>query len=891
MKNAARVAFLVLCIIWLATAGSIPAQADVVSLGILPVQDESGAQVPPELLRKVAQDFKQKLILSYQDILARSLTGESESSSQGVEQLSAMGRQQGMQYVLRSGVLGLLSEKSGRELKCEVGLYAELVSSQSGAIVSLRANGSGSEEDPAINDARSWDAYNFKSSAFAQSALGQALSAAIDQLAQQVGQAVTTSGQATPEAVAAESQTQSPTSEEAAISYEADQELQQLIAEADSLVASGAANGRDISLLQQALEGLRTALDNKVSLMTEGQDTSTIDQEIDQIKNELQNIIAASTQEAITQPPEGEPQAASGEMQTGISKVNELLGEALNSILKIQELCTAVQSFNQDQTSASPDMGEDYLPIEEPTSDVSGVVVDDFGNPVEGATVSDPQSGASATTDSSGSYIIPRIPSGRFATMKVFKAGRQLSSGKIQLQPGRMAFADWQTGTGGSRMKAPGIKILSARVIIASKAGIQKTKSGTIKGVVRDDHGKPVTRALVMVKGLGMARTDSQGRYMFVNVPQGEYQVMIRKGGATVQTERVRVAAKKVLENTTLYKGKAITAPAFGKQAFLTHGAGVVLTGKVVNKYRQPISGAKVTAVCAGGAMSVLANVNGTYEFKGLKNGTYRLLANKAGYQEASGNVSLKGTRREVFDFTLENSSTEIRKVLSVRPSTTFGRKKTATSITSGRTVIAAKGNLSGVVRDARSGKPIDGVTVQVYGRAAARTDRYGSYRINDVLPGTYRVVVSHRDYQQEDKTVTIRANSTSKEYFSLKSKDRQDIKTTTTPLLLKTFARYGQVQGRIIDSKTGNPVSQATVTFANQETRSGASGDYSFRNIPVGSYTMTIEKTNYQDGRRRITVKAGKTISADFRLVPKLGFQLKKRSFPSVSPAGIDSK
>ncbi|RQW85298.1 MAG: hypothetical protein EHM79_12080 [Geobacter sp.] len=891
MKSAAKITFFIVCILWLATAGSISAGAEVISIGILPVQDESGAQVPPEFLLTAGQIFKQKLTLAYQDILVRSISGVPESSNAAVEQLAALGRQQGVHYVMRSGFLGLLSDKKGRELQCDVGLYAELISATNGAITGLRANGTGLEVDPAIDDARRWDAYDFTSRAFTQSALGQALSAAIDQLAQQVRQAVASFGQAMPETVSAESQPQPPISEEAATNYEDDQELQQLIAQADSLVAGGVASGTDISSLQQILEALRTSLDNKVSLMTEGQDSSAVDQEIAQLKNELQNIIADSTQEAITQTSEVESPPASGELLTGISKVNELLGETLNSILKIQEIRTALQSFSQDQTYSSPDSDGDYIPIEEPTSDVTGVVVDDIGNPVEGATVTDPQSGASATTDSSGSYIIPHIPSGRFATMKIFKAGRQLSLGRIQLQPGRMAFADWQIGAGGTGMKAAGIKILPATAIIASKTGVQGARPGTIKGVVRDDQGKPVTRALVMVKGLGMARTDSLGRYMFVNVPPGDYQIMIRKGGATVQTERVRVAAKKVVERKTLYAGKVITVPVLGKRSALAFGAGATLAGKVSNTYRQPLSGAKITAVFAGGAMSVFTDVKGSYTFKGLKQGTYRLLANKAGYREASLSVPVKGTKSEVHDFTLEKSSPEIQKVLSVKPFTTPGRARASERMVHERTTLSAKGHLAGVVRDVKSGKPIDNATVRVYGQCTVRSDLQGSYHINDLKPGTYRVAVRHRDYKTEDKTVTIRANATTREAFALEGNERLDFKATTTPLPLKQSARYGQVRGTIIDSRTGKPVSQATVILLNQKRQSNDSGDYSFGNIPAGKYIISVEKANYRDGSRRISVKAGLMTSADFDLEPKPGLQLPKRSLPFFNPARTESR
>lgn len=875
MKNAAIVFLFTLSAICLAMGSAVPAQAEVVSIGMLPVQDESGDQIPQKLLSKIEQDFKEKLTLSYQDVLVRPLKEVAGTSSMQIDQLTALGRQQGVRYLLRSGILGI---KSDSALSCDVGLYAELISVDSGAVTTMRANGAGSEASPAVDDVRRWESYNFRSSAFARTSLGQALSGALDQLAQQVHQTLVPSGQTTEESMPAETQAQQPATGDGAVSYEEDQELQQVIAEAEALVASGAAEGRDITSLQQALEGLRSSLDNKVSLVTQGQDTGAVDQEIAQRKTELQNIIAASTQEAVAQPPEGEPQPESAEMASGIAKINELLSEALNCILKIQEIRTALTSFSQDQYLPPADMEGAYLPVEEPTSDISGVVADDAGNPVEGATVIDPVSGASATTDSSGSYIIPHIPSGRFATMKVLKDGRELSAGKVQLQPGRMAIADWRIGTGGAGRKAPGVKILPSNVILAAKAGARPAQAGAIKGVVRDAKGKPVARALVMVRGVGMVRTDSQGRYMFANVPQGAYQVLVRTGGSTVQTQQVNVAGKKVVQSKTVYKGTALTSPALGKQAVLTRGAGANLKGKVSNRSRQPLPGAKVTAVYTGGALSVFADIKGNYEFKGLKQGTYRLLARKTGYQEASGTVALKGAQGVVRDFTLEKSSAEIQKALSVKPAPAPVRAKVPVRTTGERAAAGAKGHLSGVVRDARSGRPIDEATVQVYGQQAVRTDRRGAYRISDVQPGNCRVAASHRNYQMEAKTVTVRSNQTSTEDFSLKGMERHEIRpTTTTPLLLQPAAGYGQVRGRITDSKTGKPLAQATVTLGSQKTRSGSSGGYSFANIPSGSHAMTVEKTNYQDGSRRITVQAGKTSTANVRLVPKLNLQMQK--------------
>ena len=163
MKNAAIVFLFMLSTICLAMGTAVPAKAEVVSIGMLPVQDESGDQIPQKLLHKIEQDFKEKLTLSYQDVLVRAVKGTpAGTSSMQIDQLTALGRQQGVRYLLRSGILGI---KSDSALSCDVGLYAELISVDSGAVTTMRANGAGSEASPAVDDVRRWEAYHFRSSA------------------------------------------------------------------------------------------------------------------------------------------------------------------------------------------------------------------------------------------------------------------------------------------------------------------------------------------------------------------------------------------------------------------------------------------------------------------------------------------------------------------------------------------------------------------------------------------------------------------------------------------------------------------------------------------------------------------------------------------------------
>jgi protocatechuate 3,4-dioxygenase beta subunit len=874
MKKAAGLVFFV---VLLSAAVSPPNQAQVVSVGILPFQDESGSGVPPELLLKLAQDLRRKLVLSYPDVLARIISGVSETSGMGVDELAAIGKKQGVRYVLRGGILALASEKAGQELRCSVGLYAELVASESSAVASLRANGAGAEENPSLDDVRRWETYDFGSEVFAQTALGRALNEAGDQLTQQVYQATQPPSQPQQPAVPAEIPPQPPAADQAASSYEADQELQQLIAQAEALVASGAASGLDVGSLQQALEELRAALNNKMTMMEQGQDTSAVDQEIARAKTNLQDIITAHTQAAAAQPPPSEPQPMSSERKSVIAKIGDLLGDALTTIQKIQEIRAALQGAQEGQAAAEPAITEEPAPpVEEPATDVSGVVVDAEGDPVEGATVTDPESGASGTTDSSGSYTIPGIPGGRFTEILVIKNGRQLSSGKILLPIGRPALADWKIGPGSGGPGLSGMKIFPANVVLSPRIGAKPADLGAIKGVVRDELGRPVARALVMISGLGLVRTDSSGQYAFLNVPQGTYQVVIKKGGATVQTLQVSVFGRKAAENRILVPSKAGAPPPVLKGIALAKGAGTLLRGTVISEERRPLGGTKVTAVHGGGGgvLSVFAAGNGIYEFKDLRAVSYRLLANKGGFQEASQSVVLQAGRSEIRNFTLKRSSALIQKALTtVRPSP--AGKATTPRLTVQPPREAAKGHLYGQVLAAGTRKPVSQATVQVSGQQAGRTDSQGRYRINSLPAGSHRVVASHPDFQEEARTVTIRPNGTTEEDFSLRGKEKPRLELSPGPVRLKPRVKPGQVSGRVTDSKTGKPVAQASIALANRTTESNASGRYSFTDVPAGRYTINFRKTGYQDGSRRINVVAGKTATANMRLVPKALLQV----------------
>src|SRR5882724_536727 len=71
---------------------STPLQSQLVPIGILYFQDESGINTPPELGQKIANELRQKLVVNYKDVLPRMLNAGVDLpavASMNVEQVVA----------------------------------------------------------------------------------------------------------------------------------------------------------------------------------------------------------------------------------------------------------------------------------------------------------------------------------------------------------------------------------------------------------------------------------------------------------------------------------------------------------------------------------------------------------------------------------------------------------------------------------------------------------------------------------------------------------------------------------------------------------------------------------------------------------------------------------
>jgi Ca-activated chloride channel family protein len=80
-----------------------------------------------------------------------------------------------------------------------------------------------------------------------------------------------------------------------------------------------------------------------------------------------------------------------------------------------------------------------------------------------------------------------------------------------------------------------------------------------------------------------------------------------------------------------------------------------------------------------------------------------------------------------------------------------------------------------------------------------------------------------------------------------------------------------GRITGRVLDAHTGQPVAGATVVVEGTglTALTGTDGVYTVPDVPTGEYIVRVEKTGVlTPARRRITVTAGHTVTANFTMM-----------------------
>ena len=198
---------------------------------------------------------------------------------------------------------------------------------------------------------------------------------------------------------------------------------------------------------------------------------------------------------------------------------------------------------------------------------------------------------------------------------------------------------------------------------------------------------------------------------------------------------------------------------------------------------------------------------------------------------------------------------------------------------------------IKGVVSEAETKELLPGAVVQLLGtRLGSETNIKGQYLIKDIPKGNYTLsarMMGSETYLIENIYVTNDSFINIKlwpQWFRdpemVKKKIGKDtikqrsrfIRGERKAAVVPDFVRPGLIKGTVVDSITGIALYNALVSinkikFNKRETDS--TGYYRFTNVPVGLYTIKVEKEGYEPIiKKNVKVKRSQMLVFDFKMV-----------------------
>jgi Domain of unknown function (DUF1929)/Carboxypeptidase regulatory-like domain len=401
------------------------------------------------------------------------------------------------------------------------------------------------------------------------------------------------------------------------------------------------------------------------------------------------------------------------------------------------------------------------------TGNVTGIITNTVGVPVQGVSVT--SGGDGSVTGADGAYTL-QLPAGSAivtaalagytsaSTTVTITAGDITAAPTLQIAPLNPGNATGKvvnssgTGLPGATVTAKGLAVFTAAdgsytisnlpagatPVTASLTGFQSASvnitvaagatvtaplitlasgSGTITGTVKNSAGAAIAGASVGFGG-GTATTNASGTYTLTGVPTGTVQLVASASGFQNVTQSVVVT------------GGAVTTSNFTLPATVVTGT---ITGKLTNISNGAIlAGATVT--WSGG--SATTNASGIYTLSNVTAGSRNITATKTGYLTRTGTANVTGGTTATLNLQLA----------------TAGKITVKVAATGGAVVSASNVSIKGGV-----------IATTVTGA----TSTAGTLTTVFIPIGSYTVTVSKTGHTTQSKTVTVTSGVTSTVTFT----------------------------------------------------------------------------------------------------------------------------
>ena len=487
---------------------------------------------------------------------------------------------------------------------------------------------------------------------------------------------------------------------------------------------------------------------------------------------------------------------------------------------------------------------------------VKGIVTDETtGNALENVLVN--IGSIDTKTDNEGHYQLTGVEAGS-KTITAQKSGYKEYSGTVDVKAGEIVSHD--------------IELTS----IPTTGSVQGTVTETLFGL-------PLEDVLVSI-GTAEIKTDDKGFYKLNGIKEGTRTIQAQLAGFQNYSGTVDVKAGDVVSHNIVMSPLPITGTVNG---IVTNND----TGEAIGK-----------AWVIVGFRFARTDSKGHYRINGILAGDRKVYAIKHAYFIYYGNVQVEAGQKVFYDikmqpFTLRGTvrgkvtdSLYGTPLEDVKVSIGFSETETdsdgnyqltglfmgpriitaqkshykfylnTVSVSAGKTVISdiemepwvTTGELQGIVTDSSNNTPLENVRVEV-GSAETRTDENGFYQLNGIRSGSRSLVATLSGYHHYKADVTIEAGLTNYYDFSMDE-------------IQETGAVFGIVQ----DQWTRRHLEDVKITVASSSTYCNRTGGYALRGIPVGTQTITAQKSGYENYSDTVQIKAHEATYHKIRMTAK---------------------